>query len=58
MPISIHLMFLLIKVRNKVSHHERFYFNTSHVSINPLTLYLDKLERDNFNTSHVSINPI
>mgnify|MGYP001655753855 FL=1 len=34
-PISIHLMFLLIKKPlPDLGHH--FHFNTSHVSINPL----------------------
>ncbi len=32
------------------------YFNTSHVSINPGTMYVGNVEYGNFNTSHVSIN--
>ena len=52
--ISIHLMFLLIEVGNKISMVV-MHFNTSHVSINRIGKTVVDGEKD-FNTSHVSIN--
>ena len=56
LEISIHLMFLLIKVQRQEIRVIRTYFNTSHVSINlylPISaLFFSRY----FNTSHVSIN--
>ena len=56
LPISIHLMFLLIRwLPNNVCI--MLYFNTSHVSINRSGRLTEYYILRNFNTSHVSINP-
>ena len=56
--ISIHLMFLLIRIRGRVRTLIYFHFNTSHVSINLINFSLFPCLFGYFNTSHVSINPI
>ena len=53
--ISIHLMFLLIRVR-EIMDAEYKNFNTSHVSINLDGGLSASDVALNFNTSHVSIN--
>ena len=55
--ISIHLMFLLIRKRTERTS-VRNYFNTSHVSINPIGTSHSTGISAHFNTSHVSINRI
>ncbi len=54
--ISIHLMFLLIPRLFLRLRSRHAYFNTSHVSINQLSVVQQTLSKSHFNTSHVSIN--
>ncbi len=54
--ISIHLMFLLIRLLHKFFGSTAKNFNTSHVSINRPLHHRQVQSLPNFNTSHVSIN--